>query len=35
MSGTILALDKYRGDQVLGMKYEETSGDKRTAGLHI
>jgi|SRR5215472_387087 len=34
LAGSLLAFDKYNGDQVLGMQYEETNA-KRKAGIHI
>ena len=34
VSGSLLALDKYNGDQVMGMQYEE-AGRKRVVGLHV
>ena len=34
LSGSMLALDKYKGDQVMGMQYEEADG-RRIAALHI
>uniref|UniRef100_Q020R9 Uncharacterized protein n=1 Tax=Solibacter usitatus (strain Ellin6076) TaxID=234267 RepID=Q020R9_SOLUE len=34
VAGSLLALDKYNGDQVMGMQYEE-SGSKRVVGLHV
>ncbi len=34
LSGSLLALDKYNGDQVMGMQYEEANG-KRIVGLNI
>jgi hypothetical protein len=34
LAGTLLAFDKYNGDQVLGMQYEENNA-KRKAGIHI
>jgi len=34
VAGSLLALDKYNGDQVMGMQYEE-AGSKRVVGLHV
>ena len=34
VAGSLLALDKYNGDQVMGMQYEE-AGNKRVVGLHV
>ena len=33
-AGSLLTFDKYGGDQVLGLQFEQ-AGNKRTAGLHI